>query len=174
MDFRWLSLHVFSPIKIVTKTARKHHSMVGLMMWNPIDIPCFPIESHRYPHYIYIHIYMCMGVIYNIPLFISYEAEIIISHDSYPSLCSTIIHYQCEISQCYIPQISRRCSHPPFSSHPNCWTWTWTSSADFGTWKPWGSRHEVGTGRNVFFGGKTMGKWMRKLWWLSRLVELYI
>jgi hypothetical protein len=85
-------------------------------------------------------------------------------------------HYQCEISQCYIPQISRRCSHPPFLLIR-----TVGLGLGLGLLPPTsglGSPGEVGTrlerGVTFFFGGKTMGKWMRKLWWLSRLVELYI
>jgi hypothetical protein len=107
MDFRWLSLHVLRPIKIVTKTARKHHSMVGLMMWNPIDIPCFPIESHRYPPlYIYIHIY-----IYVHGCYIQYPIIHIIwswNHHIPWFISFTMFHYYPIINVKYPNVISRR------------------------------------------------------------------
>ena len=173
MDFRWLSLHVLRPIKIVTKTARKHHSMVGLMMWNPIDIPCFPIESHI-PHYIYIYTYI---YIYVHGCYIQYPIIHIIwswNHHIPWFISFTMFHYYPIINVKYPNVISRRCSHPPFLLIR-------TVGLGLGLLPPTsglGSPGEVGTrlerGVTFFFGGKTMGKWMRKLWWLSRLVELYI
>ena len=103
----------YAPSKSSRKLRENHHSMVGLMMWNPIDIPCFPIESHRYPPlYIYMHgcyiqypiIHIIWSWTHHIPWFISF----------------TMFHYYPIINVKYPNVISHRypvemgCSHPPF------------------------------------------------------------